>query len=98
MTAYQIQYTLDGKLHHKTYDAPNPGEAFAKCLIDNPGATLIHATRRGRLANLAQVEINYDPPPVQRPITKRIRRSKSPTDEELVFPFFPACCSKRPIV
>jgi len=95
--SYDVQYRLDGEVRRHTYDAPNPGEAFAKCLTDHPGATLVRATRRGRLAGLAHVEINYDPPPVQRPIIKRVPRSRA-LDQELTFPFFPDCRSERPIL
>lgn len=90
---YTIDYLLNGETRQDDYDAPNPGEAFAKCLKENPGATLLHCTRYGKILQ-QYVLINYDPPPVQRPLAKQVRMgktTKTPTSEEMTFPFFEEC-------
>lgn len=97
---YQIEYELDNKLEIKPYEAPNPGEAFAKCLKEHPSATLIKATRFGKIPAgpmSSYVEINYIPPPVQRPLAENLKPvtvKSQPAKDEMVFPFFDSCCKK----
>lgn len=98
---YQVEFDLDGELKQEPYEASNPGMAFAKCLKENPSATLIKAIRWGKIpaGPLSQyAQINYDPPKVQRPPRsepKPVNPTKIPAPDEMVFPFFESCRRKE---
>jgi hypothetical protein len=84
---YDVQFrTEDGETKIAPYDSDNPGSAFAKCLVENPGCQLLQATARGKF----NFRIDYEPPPVQRDPVKKPHRYRAPKPNERVgeFPFY----------
>jgi hypothetical protein len=62
---YQIDYEINGLHHSGDYRGSSAGEAFANCLLANPGATLLSAHKEGSFGK-AYGHTEWSPPPSTR--------------------------------
>jgi hypothetical protein len=90
MKGYTIKFCVrDEEPQFQSYRATSPGDAFARCLRDFPGAKLLEAFSEGGLREHYGC-ITYAPPS-----TVRSMAQPTPKEEETTFPFFDACRGSR---